>query len=114
MKDVLGTTGLILTSLFSGKKASPEERVFTSVSDVEASPLDESLTCSGPDFPDLSEVDVVRHSPALHLELRRRHRYLSPGLLHHEIQPENQHKQASLPGFCGAHPLLPKNFPRGF
>ncbi len=62
MQKVLGTTGLVLDEPLLWEKGRPGRRGFSlPLRDVEASPLEESLTSSGPKFPDLSEVDVVRH-----------------------------------------------------
>ena len=62
MKDILGTTGLILNEPLLWEKGKPGRRGFSlPARDVELSPIEESLTSHGPDFPDLSEVDVVRH-----------------------------------------------------
>jgi glycine dehydrogenase subunit 2 len=62
VKDVLGTTGLILNEPLLWEKGKPGRRGFSlPPRDVEVCLIEESLASHGPDFPDLSEVDVVRH-----------------------------------------------------
>ena len=55
----------------------------------------------------LTEGELARHYAALAQQaLRRKRRVLSPGLLHHEIQPQRIDEDvAALPGFTGVHPL---------
>ena len=62
MTEKLGTTGLVLNEKLLWEKGAPG-RCGMSIpeSDVDAAPLDEALVGEGPDFPDLSEVDVARH-----------------------------------------------------
>ena len=54
--------------------------------DVPSTPLPENFTREDLPLPELSEVDVV----LIAAESRHRHRFLSIGLVHHEIQPEDQ------------------------
>jgi len=62
MKDHQGTSGLILNEPLLWEKGRPGRHGFSfPARDVEAGNLSENLTGPGPDFPDLSEVDVVRH-----------------------------------------------------
>ena len=62
MKEFAGSTGLVLNEplLFEkGKKG--RSGISLPRRDVEFSKVDEALTGDGPYFPDLSEVEVVRH-----------------------------------------------------
>ena len=62
MKEGVGTTGLILNEPFLWEKGKKGRTGFSLPNnDVPSSPLVAALTGEGPDFPDLSEVDVVRH-----------------------------------------------------
>ena len=62
MKESIGTTGLILNDPLLWEKGKEGRRGFSIPRrDVESAPLNQDLTGDGPDFPDLSEVDVVRH-----------------------------------------------------
>ena len=62
MTDTLGTTGLILNEPLLWEKGRKGRCGYSLPRrDVPVSSLDPDLTGSGPDFPDLSEVDLVRH-----------------------------------------------------
>ena len=62
MNEVLGNTGLIINEPLLWEIGQPGRRGYSMPRrDIDQSPVDESLTGEGPDFPDLSEVDVVRH-----------------------------------------------------
>ena len=92
MNEKMGTTGLIFNEPLLWEKGSPGR---TGISlprrDVDEAPLDEALAGKGPDFPDLSELDVVRHFTKLsqwNFGVDKRH--VPAGLVHHEVQPQNQ------------------------
>ena len=62
MKERVGTTGLILNEPLLWEKGKKGRRGYSlPMRDVESSSLSSELIGEGPDFPDLSEVDVVRH-----------------------------------------------------
>ncbi|MBT8370181.1 MAG: aminomethyl-transferring glycine dehydrogenase subunit GcvPB, partial [Deltaproteobacteria bacterium] len=62
MKEYPGTTGLILNEPLLWEKGQTGRCGFSLPRrDVESSSPDEGLFGEGPDFPDLSEVDIVRH-----------------------------------------------------
>jgi glycine dehydrogenase subunit 2 len=83
MKEFLGTRGLVLNEPLLWEKGKKGRMGFSIPRrDVEASPLHEDLTTEGPDIPDQSEMDVVRHYTRLS---RGGHRHVSPRILHHEI-----------------------------
>ncbi|MGC8492240.1 MAG: aminotransferase class V-fold PLP-dependent enzyme, partial [Syntrophobacteraceae bacterium] len=115
MKESIGTTGLILNEpllMERGKKG----RCGISLPrrDVENFPLEDSLTGEGPDFPDLSEPEVVRHYTRLSTWNFGVDTGLYPlGSCTMKYNPKTHEKQAALPGFAGAHPLLPVGLSQG-
>jgi glycine dehydrogenase subunit 2 len=115
MKESAGTTGLILNEpvLFEkGRKG----RCGISLPrrDVAFFPLDETLAGPGPNFPDLSEVDVVRHYTRLSSWNFGVDTGMYPlGSCTMKYNPKTNEKQAALPGFAGAHPLLPVALSQG-
>jgi len=115
MTAVLGTTGLILNEPLLWEKGKPGRRGFSlPPRDVEISPLGESLISQGPDFPDLSEVDVVRHFTRLSTWNFGVDTGTYPlGSCTMKYNPKINDKHAALPGFAGAHPLLPQELSQG-
>ena len=99
----------------SSKKAKREDRGFPCPGrDVEFSELDETLTGNGPNFPDLSEVEVVRHYTRLSTWNFGVDTGMYPlGSCTMKYNPKTNEKQAALPGFAGAHPLLPAGLSQG-
>jgi len=115
MKETLGNTGLILNEPLLWEKGQKGRSGFSLPRrDVEAFPLDEGLTGEGPDFPDLSEVDVVRHYTRLSTWNFGVDTGMYPlGSCTMKYNPKINEKQASLQGFAGAHPLLPHKLSQG-
>jgi glycine dehydrogenase subunit 2 len=115
VKNILGTTGLILNEPLLWEKGKPGRRGFSLPSrDVEFSPVEESLLSSGPDFPDLSEVDVVRHFTRLSTWNFGVDTGTYPlGSCTMKYNPKINDKHAALPGFSAAHPLLPRKASQG-
>ena len=115
MKEFLGATGLILNEPLLWEKGKNGRCGFSLPRrDVEPCPLDEALTGEGPDFPDLSEVDVVRHYTRLAQWNFGVDTGMYPlGSCTMKYSPKTNEKQASLPGFTGAHPLLPSGLSQG-
>ena len=115
MKEALGTTGLILNEPLLWEKGKRGRSGFSLPRrDVAPSPLDSELTGEGPDFPDLSEVDVVRHYTRLSTWNFGVDTGMYPlGSCTMKYNPKTNERQASLPGFAGAHPLLPTNLQQG-
>ena len=115
MKEPLGTTGLILNEPLLWEKGRKGRCGFSLPRrDVEPSPLGSNLTGEGPDFPDLSEVDVVRHYTRLSTWNFGVDTGMYPlGSCTMKYNPKNNERQASLPGFAGAHPLVPENLQQG-
>jgi glycine dehydrogenase subunit 2 len=109
MKAFLGSRGLILNESLLWEKGK-KGRVGVSLPrrDVEAAPLDRTLTSEGPDIPDLSEMDVVRHYTRLSQWNFGVDTGMYPlGSCTMKYNPKVNERLAAIPGFAGAHPLLP-------
>ncbi|HEA67657.1 MAG TPA: glycine dehydrogenase subunit 2 [Desulfobacterales bacterium] len=115
MKEFQGTSGLILNEPLLWEKGKPGRHGFSFPrQDIEISELNENLTGEGPDFPDLSEVDVVRHYTRLSQWNFGVDTGMYPlGSCTMKYNPKTNEKQASLPGFAKAHPLLPSGLSQG-
>jgi glycine dehydrogenase subunit 2 len=115
MIDTLGTSGLILNEPLLWEKGRKGRSGFSLPRrDVESSPLDPALIGDGPDFPDLSEVDVVRHYTRLSTWNFGVDTGMYPlGSCTMKYNPKTNERQASLPGFSRAHPLLPQELSQG-
>ena len=115
MTKSLGTTGLILNEPLLWEKGKKGRSGFSLPRrDVESFPLAPELTGEGPDFPDLSEVDVVRHYTRLSQWNFGVDTGMYPlGSCTMKYNPKTNEKQAGLPGFAGAHPLLPAGLSQG-
>lgn len=115
MKESLGTTGLILNEPLLWEKGKKGRSGFSVPRrDVESFPLDENFAGEGPNFPDLSEVDVIRHYTRLSSWNFGVDTGMYPlGSCTMKYNPKTNEKQAALPGFAGAHPLLPFELSQG-
>ena len=115
MKDLMGSTGLILNEPLLWEKGKKGRIGFSLPnSDVPSSPLAEELIGAGPDFPDLSEVDVVRHYTHLSTWNFGVDSGMYPlGSCTMKYNPKTNERQASLPGLAQAHPLLPPELAQG-
>ncbi|MCD4755976.1 MAG: aminomethyl-transferring glycine dehydrogenase subunit GcvPB, partial [Deltaproteobacteria bacterium] len=115
MKESVGTTGLILNEPFLWEKGRKGRSGFSLPRrDVEPVPLDQELRGKGPDFPDLSEVDVVRHYTRLSQWNFGVDTGMYPlGSCTMKYSPKTNERQANLPGFAGAHPMLPPSLSQG-
>jgi glycine dehydrogenase subunit 2 len=81
---------------------------------VAAAALPENLAGEGPDFPDLSEVEVVRHYTRLSTWNYGVDSGMYPlGSCTMKYNPKTNERQAALPGFSGAHPLVPSELCQG-
>jgi glycine dehydrogenase subunit 2 len=82
--------------------------------DVEPAPLDEEIIGESPDFPDLSEVDVVRHYTRLSTWNFGVDTGMYPlGSCTMKYNPKSNEKLAGLQGFARAHPFLPVELQQG-
>lgn len=115
MNQSAGTTGLILNEPLLWEKGKEGRSGFSLPRrDVASFPLGQAFTGEGPDFPDLSEIDVVRHYTRLSQWNFGVDTGMYPlGSCTMKYNPKTNEKQAALPGFAGAHPLLPENFCQG-
>ena len=115
MKEPIGTTGLALNEPLIWEKGRKGRTGFSMPKrDVEHAPIDETLTGEGPDLPDLSEVDVVRHYTRLSQWNYGVDSGMYPlGSCTMKYNPKTHERQAALPGFASAHPLLPASLSQG-
>jgi len=115
MPDPLATTGLILDEPLLWEKGKNGRKGFSLPrQDVDTSCLPEDMTWGGPDFPGLSEVDVVRHYTRLSQWNFGVDTGMYPlGSCTMKYNPKTNERQAALPGFSKAHPLLPAELSRG-
>jgi glycine dehydrogenase subunit 2 len=115
MSQSLGNTGLILQEPLLWEKSQKGRRGFSiPKQDVPSASLPAELAGPGPDFPDLSEVDVVRHYTRLSTWNFGVDTGLYPlGSCTMKYNPKINEKEAALPGFQNAHPLLPDRFSQG-
>jgi len=115
MTESLGTTGLVLNEPLLWEKDTPGREGFSLPhGDVDSCPVEEALTSQSPDFPDLSEVDVVRHYTRLATWNFGVDTGMYPlGSCTMKYNPKINEKMAGLRGFAGAHPLLPQALSQG-
>ena len=115
MKEKLGTTGLVMNEPLLWEKGGNGRCGFSIPRrDVESSPIDEGLVGPVPDFPELSEVDVVRHYTRLSQWNYGVDTGMYPlGSCTMKYNPKVNEKYANLPGFAGAHPFLPPSMVQG-
>ena len=115
MTERAGTSGLIMNEPLLWEK-SKQGRLGISIpeSDVAAAPLDAEFAGDGPDFPDLSEVDVVRHFTRLSQWNFGVDTGMYPlGSCTMKYNPKIHEKIAALTGFADAHPMLPPDLAQG-
>jgi glycine dehydrogenase subunit 2 len=115
MTQQTGTTGLIFNEPLLWEKGAPGRCGFSlPKKDVDPAPLDDALLGEGPDFPDLGEVDVVRHYTRLSQWNFGVDSGMYPlGSCTMKYNPKTNERQAALPGFAQAHPLLPASLSQG-
>ena len=81
---------------------------------VESYPVSKDLLGEGPDFPDLSEVDIVRHYTRLSQWNFAVDSGMYPlGSCTMKYNPKTNERQAAQQGFAAAHPMLPPNLSQG-
>ena len=115
MKDAVGTRGLILNEPFLWERGGKGRTGYSLPRrDVASAPLPDHLAGDGPDFPDLSEVEVVRHYTRLSTWNYGVDSGMYPlGSCTMKYNPKTNERQASLTGFSGAHPLVPSELCQG-
>jgi glycine dehydrogenase subunit 2 len=115
MKEFPGCTGLILNEPLLWEKGRTGRRgISLPRRDVERAPLGDDLVGDAPEFPDLSELEVVRHYTRLSQWNFGVDTGMYPlGSCTMKYNPKINEKQASRPGFASAHPLLPARLTQG-
>jgi glycine dehydrogenase subunit 2 len=115
MKHSVGTSGLVFNEPLLWEQGATGRTGFSMPGrDVDPSPLDEDLKGEGPDFPDLSELEVVRHFTRMsQWNFGVDSGFYPLGSCTMKYNPKTNERQASLPGFADAHPLLPQALSQG-
>jgi len=115
MTEIQGATGLVLNEALLWERGVRGRRGFSLPRrDVEAVPLPEGCCRESTDLPDLSEVDVVRHYTRLSQWNFGVDTGMYPlGSCTMKYNPKINEHLAALPGFAGAHPLLPETLCQG-
>ena len=115
MEAYPGTTGLILNEPLLWEKGKKGRLGFSAhPRDVESFDLDKDLLGDGPDLPDLSEVDVIRHYTRLSQWNFAVDSGMYPlGSCTMKYNPKTNERQAARPGFAAAHPMLPPDLSQG-
>jgi len=115
MQEYPGTKGLILNEPLLWEKGKKGRCGFSLPRrDVVSYPVDEDLLGEGPNFPDLSEVDIVRHYTRLSQWNFAVDSGMYPlGSCTMKYNPKTNERQAAQPGFAAAHPMLPPNLSQG-
>ncbi len=115
MKEPVGATGLVFNEPLLWEKGK-KGRIGYSLPrrDVEEHPIDRNLKGDGPDFPELSEVDIVRH----YVRLSQWNFSVDSGMYPlgsctMKYNPKTNERQSARPGFALAHPLLPETLSQG-
>jgi glycine dehydrogenase subunit 2 len=115
MKESVGTTGLLFNEPLLWEKGKKGRIGFSLPRrDVKEYPIDQNLKGDGPDFPELSEVDIVRH----YVRLSQWNFSVDSGMYPlgsctMKYNPKTNEKQSALPGLASAHPLLPEHLSQG-
>lgn len=115
MKNAPGTSGLILEEPLLWEKGKKGRKGMSiPQSDVPSAPLPEELAGEAVDFPDLSEVDVVRHYTRLSQWNYGVDTGMYPlGSCTMKYNPKINEKQAASPAIAMAHPLLDERHCQG-
>ncbi len=112
---MMGTTGLVLNEPFLWERGAKGRTGFSLPRrDVPEAPLDPEFAGPGPDFPDLSEVDVVRHYTRLSTWNFGVDTGMYPlGSCTMKYNPKINDRVAGLAGFAQAHPIMPAEVSQG-
>jgi len=115
MTETLGGRGLVLNEPLLWEKGRKGRCGFSMPKrDVPVHELDPDLAGPAPDFPDLGEVDVIRHYTRLSTWNFGVDTGMYPlGSCTMKYNPKTNERQAGLPGFAKAHPLLPSSLTQG-
>ncbi len=115
MNEFVGTQGLILNEPLLWERGRQGRTGYSlPTRDVDPAPLDAAVAGEGPDFPDLSEVEIVRHYTRLSQWNYGVDSGMYPlGSCTMKYNPKTNERQAALPGFAGSHPLVPSELCQG-
>ncbi len=115
MNEFVGTQGLILNEPLLWERGRRGRTGYSlPTRDVDPAPLDDAVAGEGPDFPDLSEVEIVRHYTRLSQWNYGVDSGMYPlGSCTMKYNPKTNERQAALPGFAGSHPLVPSELCQG-
>jgi len=115
MRDVFATGGMILNeSLLWEKGKKGRKAMDIAESDVPAAVVDPEIAGSGPDFPDLGEVDIVRHYTRLSQWNFGVDTGMYPlGSCTMKYNPKINDKIAATPALASAHPMLSDDLCQG-
>lgn len=115
MKEYPGTTGLIFNEPLLWEKGRTGRLGFSAPRrDVPSSEMAAEYVGDGPDFPDLSELDVIRHYTRLSQWNFSVDSGMYPlGSCTMKYNPKTNERQAACPGFAAAHPMLPPGLSQG-
>ena len=115
MNEFVGTQGLILNEPLLWERGRQGRTGYSlPTRDVDPAPLDAAVAGEGPDFPDLSEVEIVRHYTRLSQWNYGVDSGMYPlGSCTMKYNPKTNERQAALPGFAGSHPLVPSELSQG-
>jgi glycine dehydrogenase subunit 2 len=115
MKNDFATGGLILNESLLWEKGKKGRRGMSiPESDVPATEIAAEITGTGPDFPDLSEVDIIRHYTRLSQWNFGVDTGMYPlGSCTMKYNPKINDKVAATPEIACAHPMLPDELCQG-
>jgi glycine dehydrogenase subunit 2 len=115
MKEAFATTGLNLNEPLLWERGKKGRSGFSLPRrDVNSYSLDEDLIDGGPNLPDLSELEVIRHYTRLSQWNFGVDTGMYPlGSCTMKYNPKINERLAGLEGFAGAHPLLPNILSQG-
>ena len=115
MNDKVGTTGLVFEEPLLWERGRSGRTAFSMPpGDVPAAELEAELAGEGPDFPDLSELEVVRHYMRLsQWNFSVDTGFYPLGSCTMKYNPKTNERQAALAGFGRAHPLQPQALSQG-
>ena len=115
MKEYAGTTGLVFNEPLLWEKGKSGRSGFSMPRrDIDSFPINNDLVGESPDFPDLSEVDLIRHYTRLSQWNFSVDSGMYPlGSCTMKYNPKTNERQASQPGLARAHPMLPPQLSQG-
>lgn len=115
MKEFPGCTGLVMNEPLLWERGRKGRRGMSIPRrDVETAALDQDLVGDSLDFPDLSELEVVRHYTRLSQWNYGVDGGMYPlGSCTMKYNPKVNEKLAAVPGFASGHPLVPDHLTQG-